>query len=83
VNEKVIHARPVITAYIDGMFVETTKQIEGGHWKMEKALSTGYFRDREWVDLDIRCNAIGFHWGEPPDLKVVVLYDLTWTEFEP
>jgi hypothetical protein len=80
VNEKVIRAKPVVSVYLDGMLVETTGAIEGGHWRIDKVLTPDWFRGREWVDLDILCNAIGWHWSDPPDLKVVVLYDFVWSE---
>ncbi len=80
-HEKVIKTRPVITAYLDGQYLEESKRVaDGPHWELEKIIPPWMFRDREWVDLNLLCNAVGFHWSDPPQLNVVVVYDFEWTE---
>jgi hypothetical protein len=80
VNEKVIRSKPVISLYLDGMLVGTTGAIEGGHWRVERILTPDWFRGREWLNLNVLCNAIAWHWSDPPKLNVIVLYDFEWTE---
>ncbi len=80
VNDKIIRAKPVISLFLDGQFVGTTDSIEDGHWHVDRVLTPDWFRGKDWVNLEIRCNAIAWHWSEPPDLKLVVLYDFVWSE---
>ena len=76
-HEKVIRAKPVISAYIDGTFIATTNAIEDGHFRIDVTVTPDLLK-REWVDLNLFCNAVSFHWGEPPDLRVLVLYHFEW-----
>lgn len=83
IHEKMIKTWPVIDAYIDGAYVATSNAVEREHWNIETIVKPDLMQGREWVDLTLACNAIAFHWGEPPVLKVVVLYELSWTEAAP
>jgi hypothetical protein len=78
-NEKVIRAKPVMNLFIDGQFIATTNEIRDGHYWIETVVPEWVFR-RPWVDLIIRTNAVGFHWGDPPELKVALVYRFGWTE---
>lgn len=80
VNEKVIRAKPVISAYIDGQFIGTTGAVESGHFFLEADVPSALARGKDWVDLNITSNAVAYHWGDPPDLKVIVFYNLEWYE---
>lgn len=80
VNKKVIQAHPVITAYVDGQYLETTNEIWFEHWKLDVVVPPEMMRGREWLDLTLACNAVGFHWSDPPELRVIVVYDFKWEE---
>jgi len=79
INEKVIRSRPVVSAYLDGFFLGTSIPDDEGHWMVDTVVPSKFLR-RSWVDLSIRTSAVAFHWAEPPELKVVVLYGFSWFE---
>ena len=83
VNEGVIKVKPTMSVYIDGQPVlprePTGKVDDPGHffyWETDVPPET--FHGREWVNLDIVWNAVAFHWADPPELKVIILSELTW-----
>jgi hypothetical protein len=80
VNENVIRAKPVITVYLEGHRIWDTGAIENGAWGVDADVPPGMLRDSGWVDLIIGVSAVAFHWGEPPDLRVVVVNSLEWRE---
>jgi hypothetical protein len=77
VNEKVLRTKPVITAYLDGQVLGTTGSIENGHFRLELTVPTQQMT-REWMDLTLQCNTVAFHWSEPPELRVIVVYEFAW-----
>jgi hypothetical protein len=80
VHHKVIDSQPVFSFYVDGVYVGSTDPIGGeGHYWVDKVIPTWALR-RPWVDLVIRANAVGFHWGDAPELKVINVYKFGWTE---
>ncbi len=83
VNEKVLRTHPVITLYIDGQYLPyyypaKVEAIKDHYWI--EAEVPARMLQREWVDLNIRLNSIGWHWSEPPNLQVAVLYGFSWEE---
>lgn len=79
VNEKVVKTHPVISSYVDGILIGTTGIIDdNGHWRLDAVLNPDLFRGREWVNLVLECNAVGFHWSDAPALQVIVLYEFDW-----
>ncbi len=77
---KVIGSQPVIHVYIDGLYLGSTEPIGGeGHYWIEWTIPEWALR-RPWVDLVLRTTAVGFHWADPPDLKVLNVYRFGWTE---
>jgi hypothetical protein len=79
VHHKVIRTKPVINLFIDGQWVATSNVIQEGHYWIEVVVPPSLIH-RPWVDLTIRTNAVGFHWGDPPELKVALVYRFGWTE---
>lgn len=77
----VIQAKPVISAYIDGHYIDSVGPIEAGHYWLETVVPPSVMR-REWVDLTLRTNAVGFHWSDVPELNVLNVYRFEWTEAE-
>ncbi len=79
-HHKVIATRPVVTVFIDGVYVASTPAIgEDGHYMIDQVIPEWALR-RPWVDLVVRTNAVGFHWGDVPELRVLNVYRFTWTE---
>jgi hypothetical protein len=79
-HHKVVGTQPVIKLFIDGVYIKTSDPIPPhGHYKIEAHVPEWAIR-RPWVDLTIRTTAIGFHWGDPPELKVLNVYKFSWTE---
>ncbi|MBX3260797.1 MAG: hypothetical protein KF782_14020, partial [Labilithrix sp.] len=77
---KVIGAEPVISIYVDGLHLGSTEPIGGeGHYWIERIVPEWALR-RPWVDLVIRTTAVGYHWSDPPELKVLNVYRFGWTE---
>jgi hypothetical protein len=88
VHEKVIRAKPVIQVFVDGRYVKPDvdgqeRPIENGHYKIEAIVSPEVTHGAAWVDLEITCNAVAYHWSDPPELNVVVLYSFEWSEVTP
>jgi hypothetical protein len=80
-NEEAIRAKPVMNAFVDGVYVGTSGVIEEGHYVIETIVPAWALK-RPWVDLVIRTNAVGFHWGDIPELKVLNVYHFSWTPTE-
>lgn len=79
-HHKVIGTRPVIHAFVDGVYIKSTEPIRSdGHYWLEARVPEWAIR-RPWVDLTIRTTAVGYHWGDPPDLKVLNVYRFEWSE---
>ncbi|MBX3204667.1 MAG: hypothetical protein KF764_06330 [Labilithrix sp.] len=77
---KVIGSQPVINVYIDGLYMGSTPPIGGeGHYWIEQVIPEWALR-RPWVDLVLRTTAVGYHWSDPPELKVLNVYRFGWTE---
>ncbi|HVH45814.1 MAG TPA: hypothetical protein VM925_25850 [Labilithrix sp.] len=80
VHHKVIGAWPVISLYVDGVYIGSTNPIGGtGHFSIDMQVADWAIR-RPWVDLVIRTNAVGYHWGDPPELKVLNISRFAWSE---
>lgn len=80
VNEKVIRAKPVVTVYLDGVRIWDTGAVENGAWGVQTVVPGALLKEGAWHDLIIAVSAVSFHWGEPPDLRVVVVSGLDWSE---
>lgn len=81
-NEKVIGSKPVVTAYLNGVPLVVTMAKEGGNWFINTVVREEHIRTREWMDLLLTVSAVGFFWAEPPDLRVVVVSKLAWSELQ-
>lgn len=80
VHKKVVGTEPTIHLYLDGVYVGSSKKIDpGGHYWLETIVPEWAIR-REWLDLVVRTTAVGYHWGDPPELKVLNVYRFEWTE---
>lgn len=80
-HEKVLMTRPVVSLYVDGNFIHSTGQVpEGGHWRFDVDVPAPLLANRPWVELRIAVNAVAFHWADPPELRVIVVNELHWTE---
>jgi hypothetical protein len=77
---KEMRTRPVVSLYVDGRLLRTSGAVdEGGAWYFEETIPPGDLPATDWVDLTIAVSAVGYHWSEPPELRVVALNLLTWT----
>lgn len=79
-NEKVIRSKAVVTAYLDGVPVAVAMAGEGGGWSINMVVPSERIRSTGWMDLFLTVSAVGFFWAEPPDLRVVVVSTVAWTE---
>jgi hypothetical protein len=80
VHRKVVGTQPVLDIFVDGAYLGSSDPIGGeGHYWLEKTIPAWALR-RPWVDLVVRVTAVGFHWSDPPDLKVINVYRFGWTE---
>lgn len=79
-HHKVVGTRPTIHVYIDGFHIASSPPIgKDGHYWIETTVPERVLL-REWVDLTIRTTAVGFHWSDPPQLKVLNVYTFGWFE---
>ncbi len=82
VDQKAIHVKPRVSLYFEGFPVEaifpTGKVDENQFYYLEADVDPKLFRGKEWVDLDIVWNAAAYHWIDPPELRVIVLSELSW-----
>ncbi|MCA9587290.1 MAG: hypothetical protein KC657_18310 [Myxococcales bacterium] len=80
VHLKVIGTQPVIQLFVDGVYIAQTDPVGGGgHFRIDARVPEWAIR-RPWVDLVIHTNAVGFHWGDPPELNVINIYRFEWGE---
>jgi hypothetical protein len=81
VNEKVLKTKPRVSVTIAGQAVGGTSVLDDtGVFKVDTVVPGAVLHEREWVDLEIDLSAVAFHWGEPPDLKVALIFELAWYE---
>jgi len=84
IHENVIRTKPMIELFIDGYYVhrlkpEDDKPIENGHYWIEEKIPSWMLK-REWVDLIVKITSVGFHWGDPPELNVALVYRFEWKD---
>jgi hypothetical protein len=95
VNLQVVHTRPNVKVYIEGMY-----RWRGG-WPREDRPrpvvvdDKGFFvaeipflpgwapPDKTWIDATIEVSSVGFHWLEPPELRVAHVFELEWKKKDP
>ncbi len=80
VHKKVVGTEPTINLYLDGVYIGSSHSIspEGHYWI--ETIVPEWAIQREWLDLVVRTTAVGYHWSDPPELKVVNIYRFEWTE---
>ena len=79
-HHKIVGTSPVMNLFIDGIYVGGSPPIaDHGHYHIETIVPEWAIR-RPWIDLVIRTPAVGYHWGAPPELKVLNVYKFEWTE---
>jgi hypothetical protein len=78
-NEWVLRTHPQIALYLDGVLLHATPLIESSHYWIEIDVPPEKLT-REWSDLVMRLNTVGYHWSDPPQLTVADVYSFTWTE---
>jgi hypothetical protein len=78
-HEQVLHQHGSVWATIDGQTISRAVDTDDkGIWVIDERIDPAIFRGREWVDLEIIPSSVAFHWAEPPDLRVIVLFDFVW-----
>lgn len=83
VHHKVVATRPVMSFYVDGVYIGSTDPIgDDGHYHVDLFVPDWALR-RPWVDLVVRTNAVGFHWGDVPELRTINVYEFEWAEAPP
>jgi hypothetical protein len=83
-HEKVLHQRGTVAAYLNGQITGPAFPTdEKGIFVIDETLDPALFHDEEWVDLHIMPSSVVFHWADPPDLKVVVIFDFQWEPATP
>jgi hypothetical protein len=65
--------------YLDGVLLASHGPLEGEQYWSDVDVPPEKQR-REWLDLNIRVNAVGVHWSDPPQLTVADIYNFAWTE---
>lgn len=77
VDNKALRTKPIISLYIDKRLVMATQPIDG-LYDIDAQIPAEWLKDAEFVNLEIVLSAVGFHWVDPPDLKVALLTHLGW-----
>jgi hypothetical protein len=78
-NEKGLHMRPTAMAFIDGQGVGyPVPADENGIFVIDFTVEPSLFHGKRWVDLDIVPSSVAYHWADPPELKMVVVFDFVW-----
>lgn len=77
---QMLKTHPVMDFFIDGFYVGSSKPIEKEHYWIDDITVPAWAVRRPWVDLEIRTNAVAFHWGDPPTLRVLLTYRFEWKE---
>ena len=78
VNEHAMRTKPILTAYIDGVPIKALPPITDHYW-LEVVIPPEQLT-REWVDLNVRLSSVSWHWADPPNLLVALLYRFEWGE---
>lgn len=78
-NEGVLRTRPQLSFFLDGVLLASRGPLEGAHYWIDVDVPADAQR-RPWLDLNIRVNAVGYHWSDPPQLTVADIYNFGWTE---
>jgi len=82
VDEKVLKTRPVLTLYIDGRVLGSPRDpIENGFYYFESEVPADMLAGKEWVDLNMVLSSVAWHWHDPPNLAVAVLFRFDWRRF--
>jgi hypothetical protein len=79
VNEEIVRTKAQISVFLDGEFLRAEGPFDNGHYWIEVDVPPSMLK-RPWVDLNLRLNAVGFHWSDPPLLMVANVYNFSWTE---
>jgi hypothetical protein len=83
-NEKVLHLHPTVMAFIDGLKVaDPVDTDEKGIFVIDAKVDPETFRGKPWVDLDIVPSSVAFHWSDPPELRIAVIFDFAWRRETP
>ncbi|HVJ92073.1 MAG TPA: hypothetical protein VM580_19865 [Labilithrix sp.] len=81
VDEKVLRTHPVLTAYIDGRVLGIpVPPIDNGFYWFEAEVPPDMLAGKEWVDLNMVLSSVAFHWHDPPNLAVAVVFRFDWEE---
>lgn len=79
-SEHDMRTHPVVQLFIDDYFLNSTDVLDNnGHFYFEQEVPA-WMLQREWVNLIVKTNAVGFHWVDPPGLATLVLYRFEWRE---
>lgn len=80
-HEKMLQTHPSLDVFIDGYGAGSSAAFDNVHYWYEFYPPEWMFK-RDWVDLTIRMNAVGFHWDAPPELRTIVLYRFEYKPVE-
>lgn len=75
-NEKVLRTRPSVSMYLDNVPISSGFIDEKGVFGFDGDLDPALTRGKEYVYLDIVPSTVGWHWAEPPELKVFLVFDV-------
>src|SRR5262249_15937214 len=80
VDTKVLRTEPFLSAYVGGQHVFSTGPLEQGHFAVDVVVRAELLQTQQWVDLNLVLSSVAFHWAEPPQLTLAVLYEFHWEE---
>lgn len=80
INEPVLKTRPVLTFNINGRPLGQVDPIDKSFFYFEGEVPPQMFDGREWADLNIVVSSVAFHWADPPNLAVALVFRFDWEE---
>lgn len=79
-NNKVLHSWPTLAGYVNGVPVGEAPPMEKAHYWLEADIDPAMFNGEEWADLNLLFSTVAYHWSEPPNLMVGLVYRFDWEE---
>ena len=80
IDTKVIRSKPSVNTYVDGRFISGMDVKDDGLFTIESVVGRDLLAGRSWVNLTLELSSVGWHWDDPPKLRVALIYSFAWIE---